>query len=70
MTTTCQNIGQRIRVKRALNGLSRGQLASLAALPAARIKAYEYGDDNIKMDKLKRIADALEVHVLYFFHRV
>lgn len=56
-------IGQKIRFYRDLRGYTQAQLGGKVGLPADRIRQYETNVRTPKMDKLKEIAEALDVDV-------
>lgn len=53
-----------IRVIREHRGLSLKQLATEAGLPVDRLDRLEKGRGTVRPDRLKRIADVLDVHVI------
>jgi transcriptional regulator with XRE-family HTH domain len=62
-----ESLGNRLRDKRVLCGLSREQLAKRLHIGPGEIGAYESGAKRISADHLLQIARALKVRPDYFF---
>lgn len=60
------SIGLRIQERRAALDLSLRELARRAELTASFLSQVERGQANASIDSLRRIAEALEVPILYF----
>jgi transcriptional regulator with XRE-family HTH domain len=60
------SIGRRLHTRRHSAGLSLRQLASKTDLTASFISQIERGQTNPSIDSLRRIAEALQVSMLYF----
>ncbi len=61
------NIGQRIRDRRQEMGLSVRELGRRTELTASFLSQVELGQANTSISSLRKIADALEVSMLFFF---
>jgi quercetin dioxygenase-like cupin family protein/DNA-binding XRE family transcriptional regulator len=66
MTKTHDSLGHRIQARRKSAGLSLRDLAAKTALTASFISQVERGQTNPSIDSLRRIAEALQVSILYF----
>ena len=66
MTKTHDSLGHRIQARRKYAGLSLRDLAAKTALTASFISQVERGQTNPSIDSLRRIAEALQVSLLYF----
>ena len=62
-----KHIGSRIRLRRALVGLSQKALAKKLGKKLEQVKRHEEGIRDITMPQLEKFAIALGVHVDYFF---
>ena len=58
-----ERIGKRIAYLRQENGLSQRQLAELSGVGNTHIARIEMGKYNIRVDVLKKLADALGVEI-------
>ena len=56
-------VGQKIRFFRDLRGYTQAELGEMVGLPGDRIRQYETNVRTPKPDKLREIADALDVDV-------
>ena len=56
-------VGQKIRFFRDLRGYTQAELGEMVGLPGDRIRQYETNVRTPKLDKLREIADALDVDV-------
>ncbi|MCB9984020.1 MAG: helix-turn-helix transcriptional regulator [Rhodospirillales bacterium] len=64
------HVGQRLRVRRALLGLSQEKLASALGLTFQQIQKYERGTNRISAGRLYDLSKILDVPVSYFFEQV
>ena len=60
-------LGERIRQAREKRGLSQEDLAALISRDQRAVWEYEYGKRRIAVTDLPRLAQALQVPLLYFF---
>ena len=60
-------IGQRIRQRRVLMGLSQQKLADAMGLTFQQVQKYETGKNRISAGRLHDLAQILRVPVAYFF---
>ena len=63
-------IGERIRNIRENKNYSQKELEKMAELPEKSISKYERGENNVPVDNLSKIADALNVSMDYLAGRV
>jgi transcriptional regulator with XRE-family HTH domain len=61
-----RQIGEKIRKLRLTKGLSQKDLAKYVGVTYQQIQNYEKGKSKIPVDRLIRIAEALEVSLDYF----
>ncbi len=61
------HVGQRLRLRRALMGLSQERLAELVGVTFQQIQKYERGANRIGSSRLYELARVLAVPVEYFF---
>jgi len=61
-----RQIGEKIRRLRQTKGLSQKDLASYVGVTYQQIQNYEKGKSKIPVDRLIKIAEALEVSLDYF----
>lgn len=61
------HVGQRIRQRRWLVGMTQQQLAERVGIKFQQIQKYETGANRVSASRLWDIADALEVPVSFFF---
>ncbi len=61
------HVGQRLRLRRALMGLSQERLAELVGVTFQQIQKYERGANRIGSSRLYELARVLAVPVDYFF---
>lgn len=64
--TTKNTVGKRIKQRRQEIGLSLREVARRADVSASFISQVERGESSTSLDSLRRIAEALDVPVLYF----
>ncbi len=60
-------IGSRIRLRRAMLGLSQKQLGDAIALTPQQVQKYEKGTNRIAASTLFVVAEALNVPISFFF---
>ncbi|MDQ8700595.1 helix-turn-helix transcriptional regulator [Hyphomicrobium sp. LHD-15] len=60
-------VGQRVRVRRIMNGLSQQGLAEKVGISFQQVQKYENGLNRISASKLHQIAEALNAPVHIFF---
>ena len=60
-------VGNRIRMRRAMMGLSQSTLAEALGLTFQQVQKYERGANRVSASKLYEIAAALRAPVAYFF---
>jgi len=61
------HVGQRLRVRRALLGLSQEKLAEAIGLTFQQIQKYERGTNRVSAGRLFELSKVLDVPVGYFF---
>ncbi len=61
------HVGQRVRQRRVLCGLSQTELANRIGLTFQQLQKYERGMNRISASKLWQIAQVLDVPVQWFF---
>ena len=61
------HVGQRMRTRRKMLGMSQEQLATALALTFQQIQKYERGSNRVSASKLYEAATSLQVPVSYFF---
>ncbi len=66
-TTYSAAIGDKIKSLRKQFGFSQERLGEIADVTYQQIQKYENGTDRISTDRLKLIADGLNVPISYFF---
>lgn len=65
-----KTIAEKIRAIRNQLGLSQEQLGEIAGVTYQQIQKYEKGKDRISANRLKKIADALNIPISYFFEDI
>ena len=63
-------VGQRVRQRRSLLGMTTQQLADSVGVTDQQIQNYETGADRISASRIWDIAAALAVPVMFFFERL
>jgi len=63
-------VGQRLRIRRSLLGLSQEKLADAIGLTFQQIQKYERGMNRISAGRLYQFSKILEVPITYFFDQV
>lgn len=61
------HVGQRIRVRRKLQGLSQTELATACKVTFQQVQKYERGYNRVSASKLYEIAQALDAPLNFFF---
>ena len=61
------HVGQRIRQRRWMSGMTQQQLAEKVGIKFQQIQKYETGMNRVSASRLWDIAEALSVPVAYFF---
>ncbi len=61
------HVGNRVRIRRTLLGLSQGKLAKTLGLSFQQIQKYERGTNRMGASRLHQIGQALDVPVSFFF---
>ena len=62
-----RRIGQRLRRRRRLMGLTQNEVAALCGVRFQQVQKYEAGQTGLSAVQLVRLAHALGVQVAYFF---
>ena len=63
------HVGQRLRVRRSLLGLSQEKLAESIGLTFQQIQKYERGTNRVSAGRLFELSKVLDVPVSYFFEQ-
>ncbi|HOO81990.1 MAG TPA: helix-turn-helix transcriptional regulator [Alphaproteobacteria bacterium] len=63
------HVGQRLRVRRALLGLSQEKLADALGLTFQQIQKYERGTNRVSAGRLYALSKILDVPISYFFEQ-
>ena len=63
------HVGQRLRVRRSLQGLSQEKLAGKINLTFQQIQKYERGTNRISAGRLYQFSKILDVPVSYFYEQ-
>ncbi len=61
------SVGQRIRQRRKLLGLSQTELAEKIGVKFQQVQKYETGTNRVAASRLWKIAETLRVPITYFF---
>ncbi len=64
------HVGQRLRVRRSLLGLSQEKLAEAIGLTFQQVQKYERGMNRISAGRLFQLAETLDVPVSYFYEQL
>ncbi len=64
------HVGQRLRVRRSLLGLSQEKLADAIGLTFQQVQKYERGMNRISAGRLYQFSKILDVPVAYFFEQL
>ena len=62
-----QHVGQRLRLRRTLMGLSQERLAEAVGLTFQQVQKYERGANRVSASRLHEFSEVLNVPVSYFF---
>jgi transcriptional regulator with XRE-family HTH domain len=60
-------IGNRVRMRRLMLGLSQKDLAGAIGLTFAQVQKYEKGTSKMAPSRLQQVANVLQVPIAYFF---
>jgi transcriptional regulator with XRE-family HTH domain len=60
-------VGQKIRARRTLLGLSQTELANVAGITFQQVQKYEKGTNRVGASRLQQFSEALGVSPMYFF---
>ena len=63
------HVGQRLKVRRALLGLSQEKLAEAIGLTFQQIQKYERGTNRVSAGRLFDLSKVLDVPISYFFEQ-
>jgi len=61
------HVGNRVRLRRSLLGMSQEQLAAVIGVSFQQVQKYERGTNRISASRLFDVARALEVPISFFF---
>lgn len=61
------HVASRIRLRRALLGMSQSDLAKALGITFQQVQKYERGSNRVSVGKLYRLADILDVPLAFFF---
>jgi transcriptional regulator with XRE-family HTH domain len=61
------NVGNRVRLRRMLVGMSQEKLGELLGLTFQQVQKYEKGVNRVGAARLQQIATALDVPVTFFY---
>ncbi len=61
------HVGQRIRLKRTLLGLSQEKLGDLLGLTFQQVQKYERGANRVGAGRLYKISEVLDVPIAFFY---
>ncbi len=64
------HVGQKIRQRRWLTGMTQQRLAELVGIKFQQIQKYETGANRVSASRLWDIAEALGVNVSFFFEGI
>lgn len=64
------HVGQRLRVRRSLLGMSQEKLAEAIGLTFQQVQKYERGTNRVSAGRLFELSHILDVPVSYFFDHV
>jgi transcriptional regulator with XRE-family HTH domain len=64
------HVGQRLRQRRVLVGLSQEKLARMVGITFQQVQKYERGANRIVASRLYQLAKVLDVPVSYFFDEI
>ncbi len=64
------HVGQRIKLRRTLMGMTQGKLGEHISLTFQQIQKYERGANRVSASKLWQLGNVLDVPVNYFFEEM
>ena len=64
------HVGQKIRQRRWLTGMTQQRLAELVGIKFQQIQKYETGANRVSASRLWDISDALGVEIAFFFEGI
>lgn len=64
------HVGQRIKLRRTLLGMTQGKLGESIGLTFQQIQKYERGANRVSASKLWQLGDVLDVPVTFFFNEM
>jgi len=62
-----RHVGERVRLRRNMQGMSQEALGALIGLTFQQVQKYERGANRISASRLHEIAQALEVPIAFFY---
>jgi transcriptional regulator with XRE-family HTH domain len=65
-----KHVGSRVRMRRMMLSMSQEKLADAIGLTFQQVQKYEKGTNRMGSSRLQQIANALQVHVTFFFEDV
>lgn len=65
-----KHVGHRLRIRRALMGMSQEKMAEYVGVTFQQIQKYERGMNRVSAGRLFQLSKVLEVPVSYFFDEV
>jgi transcriptional regulator with XRE-family HTH domain len=66
-TDVDRQVGQRVRMRRQLLGMSQGDLAARIGCSFQQVQKYENGSNRVSASMLAKVASALGVPIAFFF---
>lgn len=64
------HVGQRVKLRRTLMGMTQGKLGESIALTFQQIQKYERGANRVSASKLWQLGNVLDVPVSFFFEDI
>jgi len=64
---TSKEIGEKIKGRRRELGIPQESLAEILGVTYQQVQRYENGTNKLNVENIQSVADALNVHVSYFF---
>jgi transcriptional regulator with XRE-family HTH domain len=64
------HVGQRLRIRRNMLGITQGDLVDKIGLTFQQIQKYERGANRISASRLFEISRALDVPITFFFEQI
>lgn len=68
-TAMDEHVGQRLRMRRNIMGLSQEKLAELLGITFQQIQKYERGSNRISAGRLHELSKILEIQIGWFFEQ-